>query len=355
MPNTARSDAMAYVLGDLVTIYNAGATWTLTGTPAKAMRVTITDYYNDSLGATLIRCIIDGVTLGKTAYLTVSGSGTFDLSDLTAMGGAPVPDLSGLTLSYVGDYDEPGTLALSFEVTSSTASTSTASLSALRDTVRQRCDMVGSEFVTDDELDGWINASAHELYDILVQKFSPGSYYVAPTHEFTADGTSDSFALPGDMYKLLGVDMQLAADSWTTVKPFAFAERNRYAYPNVQSATIPANVRYRIMGGNLLFTPRPTAGQVFRLWYVPKMTLLQVDTDVLDGVSGWEEYVVADVCIKALTKEESDPSVFLAQKAALLQRIESAAENRDAGSPATVADSQGADFVWTGNGVGGWR
>jgi hypothetical protein len=347
---------VGYVLGDLVAIYDAGATWSLTGTPTQALRVTVSDYYNASIDKVLLKFIINGVTLGVTEYFARAGSGSIDLSTLSSMGSDSVYDLSGLTISYVGDYDEPGNLALSFEATASTSiATGEASLGSIRDTVRQRCDMVASEFVTDDELDGWINASAYELYDLLVQKFSPGSYYVAPEYTFTADGSSDGYDLPDDLYKLLGVDLQLAADSWVTVKPFTFAERNRYAYPNVQSATIPANCRYRLMGSQLLFTPRPTAGQVFRLWYVPKMTRLSVDTDVLEGVSGWEEYVVVDVCIKALTKEESDPSVFLAQKAALLQRIESAAENRDAGSPATVADSQGADFVWTGNGNGGWR
>jgi hypothetical protein len=37
-------------------------------------------------------------------------------------------------------------------------------------------------------------------------------------------------------------------------------------------------------------------------------------------------------------KEETDPSVFGAQKAAMLKRIEDAAANRDANEPATVTD-----------------
>jgi hypothetical protein len=42
------------------------------------------------------------------------------------------------------------------------------------------------------------------------------------------------------------------------------------------------------------------------------------------------------------------------QKQALIRRIEAAAENRDAGSPATIADVQWTNGTWPfGNGFGG--
>jgi hypothetical protein len=78
------------------------------------------------------------------------------------------------------------------------------------------------------------------------------------------------------------------------------------------------------------------------------------DTLTADGVSGWLEYVVTDAAIKALQKEESDTTTLQFQKAALIKRIEAAAENRDAGSPATIADVQWTNGTWPfGNGFGG--
>lgn len=68
----------------------------------------------------------------------------------------------------------------------------------------------------------------------------------------------------------------------------------------------------------------------------------------VDGVNGWEEYLVVDAAIKALQKEESDVSVLLAQKALLQRRIESAATNRDAAEPARVVDVTVTDVY------GGW-
>jgi hypothetical protein len=90
-------------------------------------------------------------------------------------------------------------------------------------------------------------------------------------------------------------------------------------------------------------------------------TRLQLSSSVLsngsmvaDGISGWLEYVVCDSAIKMAQKEESDTSVLQLQKQALIKRIESAAENRDAGSPATIADVQWTNGTWPfGNGFGG--
>jgi len=227
----------------------------------------------------------------------------------------------------------------------------------LRTAAQQRADMVNSEFVSDSEWNSYINQSYYELYDLLVQKYG-NDYYVADPHTFTTDGVNDSYALPSDFYKLLGVDLQLgiSQDSWVTLKPFNFAERNRYAVPNLQSFYGLTNMRYRLRGMlKLWLTPFPAGGQNLRLWYVPRLTELSDDTSEADGVSGWTEYIICDAAMKALQKEESDVSVLMAEKQALIARIEAAAENRDPGSPQTVADTQTASDMdgWPGGG-GGW-
>lgn len=78
-------------------------------------------------------------------------------------------------------------------------------------------------------------------------------------------------------------------------------------------------------------------------------------TNVIDGLSGWDEYVVIDAAIKARVKEESDPSVLLQQKGAFIDRIEAAAENRDAGQPQQVTDVTYAGGNWPlGRGDSWW-
>jgi hypothetical protein len=232
----------------------------------------------------------------------------------------------------------------------------TVTLAQLRADAQSHADMASSQFVSTAEWLNFINSSYFELYDILVQKYG-NNYYVATPATISLDGTNDLFALPVDFYKLLGVDLQVAgaqANGWLTLRPFNFADRNRFVYPNVQvTFGLMSNLHYRLNGDKLWFTPRPAAGQTVRVWYIPRLVALVNDTDVVDGVSGWEHYIVIGAAIQALLKEESDTSALERERAELVRRIESAAENRDAGSPATVSDTQRTDSAWPDGGFNG--
>lgn len=232
---------------------------------------------------------------------------------------------------------------------------------------QQRCDRVNSDFITDQEWNSYINESYKELYDILIQKFGD-DYYVATPYTYTTSGTVDpvtqasTYPLPMDFYKLLGVEVALNPqdpNSWVTLRKFEFIQRNLWNFPNVYTFYGVTNLRYRLNGNNLYIVPIASSGQTIRIWYAPRPNQLINDTDTLDMVSGWEEYIIADICIKAMAKEESDVTVFAAQKGALLQRITEVGENRDIGEPETVSDSKLRNFSWSdtnGNGFnnGGW-
>lgn len=232
----------------------------------------------------------------------------------------------------------------------------TMTLAELRTATRQRADMVNSNFVSDTELNSYINQSIFELYDLLIQKYG-NDYFVANPHTITTDGTSDSYSLPTDFYKLLGIDLALSNsnDSYVTIKPFNFAERNRYAAPNFQSFYGITNLRYRLRGNKVWFTPIAEANQTIRVWYIPTFVTLSSDSATFDGISGWTEYVIIDAAIKCMQKEESDVSVLVLQKAAIIQRIEAASENRDAGFPKTISDVSFSQYEWPyGSGSGSY-
>lgn len=228
-------------------------------------------------------------------------------------------------------------------------------LADIRTAAQQRADMVNSSFIATAEWATFINGSYYELYDLLIQKY--GDDYFVSQGNATTSGSTQMISLPSDFYKLCGVDLQVSApDWWVTLRPFEFAERNRFALRNYQSFYGLSNLRYHLQGGNLMLTPQPAGGQALRIWYIPRLAPLVNDTDVADGVSGWLDYVVVDAARKALMKEESDPSALVMELASLRERIESAAENRDAGSPATVADTASSNpwTPWGGNEGGGW-
>lgn len=215
-------------------------------------------------------------------------------------------------------------------------------LASLRTQARQRADMVNSTFITDAEFNQYINNSITELYDLLIQKF--GNEYYLNIYSFPTVIGIDSYALPTDFYKLIGADILVGGTDYISLRPFMFSERNRYTAAVSRTIYGVADLRYRLYGNNIKFMPVPDGNSTIRLWYIPVIQELASDSATLDGGNGWEEFIVVDTAIKALQKEESDVSVLLAQKQALVKRIEEAAENRDAGAGDRVSDVRRSDY-----------
>jgi len=243
------------------------------------------------------------------------------------------------------------------------------SLGELRQRSQERADRVNSQFVTLPEWNFFIREAAYELYDMLITAYE--DYYLAPRLTFQTDGSSNRYALPNGanysgapaLYKLYGVDLgqDSTANAQISIKKFNFIQRNRYVYPQLTSTFLGVfNLRYRAVGSDIMFIPTPAAGQVIGLWYYPRLARLLLDTDTLDGVSGWEQYVIVRAAKYALDKEESDTSKLDQEVMFLKQRIEAAAQNRDAGQGDTISDTRTRAETWGGYGpngdgsYGGW-
>ena len=69
--------------------------------------------------------------------------------------------------------------------------------------------------------------------------------------------------------------------------------------------------------------------------------ILQIWSDgaMVEGLSGWEEYIIIDMAIKAGIKQENDVTELKVQKADMRARIEAMAEGRDQGQAHHVSDS----------------
>lgn len=219
----------------------------------------------------------------------------------------------------------------------------------LRTQCRNRANMEESNFVTDTELNSYINNSIAELHDILIQCY--GSDYYTKNVEFTLTSNIDSYSLDTlitakDFYKIEGLDAKINNRNWTTLTPFNFNERNRFQNSRIWDRFGITNMRYRVVGNNLIISPIPSSSIPCRLWYIPTATVLTTDTSELADLNKYSEYVITDAVIKMLEKEESDVSVFLAQKVALKKRIEEAAQNRDAGKPESVSDIYIEGYYW---------
>ena len=240
------------------------------------------------------------------------------------------------------------------------APTSELSLFEIRQRAQERADRVGSQFVSVSEWNFFINQSLVELYDLLITTYE--DYNVADPITLTTDGSTSSFPLPNGtnnsgaqpFYKLMGVDLGLGSqpNGYVTVNKFNFIDRNRFIYPNTASTMYGVfNMRYRIVGSNINFTPTPSANQIIRLWYIPRLPMLLQDTDVTTiGISGWLQYVIVRAAKYALDKEESDTSKLDQELIFLKKRIEESAPARDEGQADTISDTRNANYWGSNNG-----
>jgi hypothetical protein len=208
-------------------------------------------------------------------------------------------------------------------------------LSALRARVRQRANMEGSQFVTDSELNTYINEAIADLRDKMISKV--GDDYFAAETTYTLLANQDTYALPSDFYKVLYVEVKGDDGYFYKMRRFEVSERNFGASPI--NYYIP-DIRYRLRANNIVFTPQNLmGGRQVRLTYVPIPSELVTDGDTLQGYNGWETYVIVYAARKALVKEESDTAQLDAELVKLDQRMESMIDNRDQSEPSRIYDN----------------
>lgn len=247
-------------------------------------------------------------------------------------------------------------------------------LGYLRYHSKLRADKLKSNFLTVDEWNFNINQSATRLYDLLITKYGE-KYFFAPPLVISTNGT-DVYPIPDGsnypvngspapaLYKLAGVDASSGAaaanngNAWFTLPTFNWIDRNRFNTLNLAgSVTSVFGLAYCWQGSNIYFQPFPTNAQSLRLWYVPMITQLLLDTDMMPfSISGWSELVIVDAAIKALIKEESydQANSLINERTGLLTRIEETAPNRDVGQPNVVSNSRSGAGDPNFGSIGSW-
>jgi hypothetical protein len=275
---------------------------------------------------------------------------------------------------------------------------SMASLGSLRLESQQRASMENNPSVTVPEWNNYITKSVKELWDILIAAYG-SDYYVATPYQFQVTG-ANFYSLPADFYKLLGVDLQysMSPTGWITLKRFEFIDRNKANYLNsaftisanaqawyipnppslqfqpicsttISSTTIGvSNSADLIVGMNVYgngIQPNTTIVSINTLsntivvsktaTVTQAVVILQMWTDAaqIDGIAGWEEYVIIDAAIKAGIKQENQITELRTQKEEMKARIEAMADARDVGQAQHSSDALSVNgFGYGVTGVG---
>ncbi len=226
----------------------------------------------------------------------------------------------------------------------------TVNLATMVTRVRRRADMENTTFVTDAEIEEYVEASLGELIDLMLEEGGGDWMLTATQGQSTAAGTdtyqiytNDIDMANANVYKVLGVEVQFNG-KWRRLRRFSHWQGSRLE--DLSGWTSENSVYYKVlwqptMGADakIQFEPAPQGVHTFRVLYIPYPSDWSSGgfTNFL-GFTGWEEYVIVDAAMKCLEKEESDTKHLMVRLARLQERIRHHAKTMNYGEGDAIRD-----------------
>jgi hypothetical protein len=181
-------------------------------------------------------------------------------------------------------------------------------LSTLRDDIANQVDVTvgASGRYTPTYLTRLVNQSIQRFRE-RVSSEGMAHFLVSTTGTLTAGATSpysfselDLSSVSPSVVRTYGVDITVNG-CIVSLAHRPFTERNDHGGP--QNTGIPrAWMHYQTR--KLAIAPAPDSAYAYAVWYLPVLADLSADGDTFDGVAGWEEYVVWDVCLRLITRDQ---------------------------------------------------
>lgn len=219
------------------------------------------------------------------------------------------------------------------------------------------------------EINRYINQAIQRFRRLVTDCGNP--YYRALSLATTStDSTPDAnnwaprdyLALPTDFYHLIGIDI---TTNGTTVNmmPYAELERNMFKFAPawLASGGVGMPVFFSLGGQNaagariVKIIPSASNAYPVQMWYLPIATDLVNDTDLFDGVAGYEDWVVNRAAMDALLRDNNPGryQLLAAENAALQQKMTLEFANTD--GPGRRLDSKAIRqrLMWLSR--GDWR
>lgn len=213
-------------------------------------------------------------------------------------------------------------------------------LAELRDAARDACNQDDSLFVSDAQANARLSSSAARWY-AMIGRCDPSRFW-ASTDIATTAGTQD-YALPAAFASVIGCEI---VDGTRTIRLLPYNPQERLGVGD----TSPSGLRYHVRGSlgtqagavangeRIVFQPDP-GGRTIRVHYMRAPAVLSADADTVDGVVGWDDWIVFDVA--AFMARKADDFELAAQLTAERDKIERDIErdatSRDAGAAPRVA------------------
>jgi hypothetical protein len=210
----------------------------------------------------------------------------------------------------------------------------------IKDRIRELGELRTS-FVSDSSLDTEVNQSRLELYDKLISAGANDYFYETQLVNVVAD--TNSYALSTNFYKALSVEVKNSEGQYLPLFPYSWEE-----YGSNESTSCRTETGYRFKGNYIYFAPTPswTETNGIAIRYAPVPDALVNPTDTVDGVNGWEDYIVYDVIIKFCAKDERDARDFKELFGKIDARIEKMKKNRDRKNSSYIRDVD-QEMIWS--------
>jgi len=215
-------------------------------------------------------------------------------------------------------------------------------LAQLRTRLRQRVDMVNSQFVTDAECNQLLNTAGARLHDLLITA-DPERYMT--TAPITLVNGTESYSLPTDFHTMLQLFATTGSGATlqrVPLRKFNLKELSSQPSPYSLGTYAAPVVWYRLEGNKVYIWPvaASVTGWALELWYAPQYVDMVADGDTVDYgvVSGWDEYIIDDAAINIRLKEESDVSGLMARLQEFEVRVVTTAKYRDSAEPSRVVN-----------------
>lgn len=205
------------------------------------------------------------------------------------------------------------------------------------------------------EIREYLNEGLTEFSDLLIE--ARGQEHCRKASSFNTVGNTASYVLPADFYELISVDIQIAPNQLITAEPYMERERNAFKlYPGWTFAGGLYKWYYRILGSTgdqnvtsgalaekqINFIPTPQAAYTVTLNYVWRYPTFDIagsqDTNVVNGVNGWEVYAVWWAVSACKNRLKEDATFALQRVAELKDRIQNLAPQNDAGQAERIQD-----------------
>lgn len=229
---------------------------------------------------------------------------------------------------------------------------SPVSLLTLRTKVRELADL-GPDATTGRYPNARLNAYINDAWQIMrehaiangnglqfLKQTTPANMTVGAIN---ANSLFGSIPLPADCVTVNGIDVRFSTTDIRPLEAVSWNDRNQW--PDLFGNNLGRPVGFCLYNtglettttvslGAIAIMPAPDNTYSYTIWYTPTFIAKVNDTDVFDGIAGWQQWVIADAALKSLTGDndssaavgalnqmKAEAEAIITKRANTLQRV----------------------------------